>query len=61
MLAETYLPEKFEVGRVRAEYRNAAVLGDVLYPMVYKQNGCVTVALNDVSAKPYAVIQFIAK
>ncbi len=59
LVAEEHLPENFKVERVRAEYRKAAVLGDVLYPVVYIDEHCITVALNDEANKPYAVIQFI--
>lgn len=59
MVAEEYLPEDFTVERVRAEYRNAAVLGDVLYPVVYTEENRITVSLNNAEGKPYAVIQFV--
>ena len=59
MVAEAYLPEDFKVERVRAEYRKPAVLGDVLYPFIYKEENRITVALNDETGKPYAVIQFV--
>lgn len=58
MLAEEYLPDDFKVKRVRAEYRKAAVLGDVLYPIIYKKEQCVTIILADDKKVPYAVIQF---
>lgn len=61
MVAEEYLPEDFKVERVRAEYRNAAVQGDVLYPVIYTQEKCITVVLNDEAGKPYAVIQFVKR
>ena len=61
MVAEAYLPEHFKVERVRAEYRNAAVLGDVLCPVVYTEENRITVSLNDEHDKPYAVIQFIGQ
>lgn len=57
-VAEGYLPEDFKVGRIRAEYRKAAVLGDVLYPLVYKNEEQITVVLADETKKPYAIIQF---
>lgn len=59
MVAEAYLPEDFKVERVRAEYRNAAVLDDVLHPVVYTEEQRITVALNDELGKAYAVIQFL--
>jgi len=61
MVAEAYLPEDFKVERVRAEYRNAAVQGDILYPMVYTEESRITVTLNDEQGKPYAVIQFVGQ
>lgn len=60
MLAEGYLPKGFRVERIRAEYKKAAVLGDMLYPIIYMQDDRMTVVLADVAKKPYAVIQFIA-
>ena len=59
MVAESYLPEGFTVGRIRAEYRKAAVLGDILHPIIYKEENVVTVELADEAGKPYAVVQFI--
>ena len=59
MVAEEFLPKDFKVERVRAEYRKAAVLGDVLYPVVYTKEECITVALNEETGKPFAVIQFV--
>lgn len=59
LVAEEYLPEDFVVGRVRAEYRKAAVLGDVLYPIVYTEQDVITIVLADEAKKPYAVVQFL--
>ena len=59
LVAEEHLPENFKVERIRAEYRNAAVLGDILYPVVYTEEERITVALNDEAGKPYAVVQFV--
>jgi len=59
MVAEEYLPKDFKVERVRAEYRKAAVLGDVLYPVIYTGENDITVVLNEKTGKPYAVIQFV--
>lgn len=61
MVAEAYLPEGFEATRIRAEYRKAAVLGDVLYPVIYTQENAITVVLSDEAQKPYATIQFLGK
>lgn len=61
MVAEAYLPEGFETERIRAEYRKAAVLGDVLYPVIYTQEDAITIVLADEANKPYAVIQFVGR
>ena len=61
LVAEEYLPEDFKVERVRAEYRNAAVPGDILYPVIYTEESRITVSLNDGQGKPYAVIQFVGQ
>ena len=61
LVAEEFLPEGYPVESVRAEYRKAAVEGDVLYPFVFSQEGQVTVTLADENEKPYATIQFKRK
>lgn len=59
LVAEEYLPEDFRVGRLRVEYKRAAVLGDVLYPSVTADEDRVTVVLADKAGKIYAIVQFI--
>ena len=59
--AEEFLPEGFEVRGLRAEYKKAAVLGDVLYPLVTVEADSVTVVLADEGDKPYAVVELLAK
>ena len=59
MLAEEFLPQDFLLRRIRVEYRKAAVLGDVLFPVIYKQEDGITVMLTDGEKKPYAIVQFI--
>lgn len=58
LVAEEFLPEGFEVGRLRAEYKKAAVLGDVLYPSVAVEKDGVTVVLGNENEQPYAVVWF---
>ncbi|MGN0142971.1 MAG: acyl-[acyl-carrier-protein] thioesterase [Roseburia sp.] len=60
-IAEEFLPENFEVSGLRAEYKKAAILGDVLYPVVRTEETCVTVTLADAQEKPYAIVQFQGK
>lgn len=61
MVAETFLPESFEVHEIRVEYKTAAVLGDVLYPRVTIGDNEVTVVLADQEGKPYATVLFLSK
>ncbi len=56
-MAQEYLPMGFEIGRMRAEYRKAAVYGDVIYPLAARTDGKVTVNLADKEGKPYAIIE----
>lgn len=59
-LAESCLPEGFQLRGMRAEYRRAALLGDLLYPQLVcsaESDRCY-VSLNDVTGQPFAVIEF---
>ncbi|MDO5538972.1 MAG: thioesterase [Eubacteriales bacterium] len=58
LMAEEYLPEYFEVKRVRAEYRKSAVLHDIIVPVAAVTDSKCTVALCDTDHKPYAIIEF---
>lgn len=58
LIAEEFLPKNFRIRELRVEYRKAAMLGDVLYPLVERQEEKVTVALADEEKNPYAVIEF---
>lgn len=60
LAAQEYLPEGFRTGRLRAEYKKPAVLGDVLYPMVLAEERQVTVLLSDGKGNHYAAVQFLA-
>lgn len=57
-MAADYLPEGFVVGQMRAEYKKQALLGDIFYPGVKKEEGKVVVSLSDESKEPYAVVEF---
>lgn len=59
MMAEEYLPEGFKVGELRAEYKKAAVLSDMIYPRVREMPNSVQVSLDNGKREPYAVIEFI--
>ena len=57
-MAEEFLPENFEVGELRVEYKKAAVLGDVLTPVYCVNENQVTVTLTDEAGKTCAIVQF---
>jgi hypothetical protein len=43
---------------MRAEYKNSAMLGDIILPMIFENENLFTVVLADVGQKPYAIIEF---
>lgn len=57
-MAREFLPEGFQVYQLRAEYKKAAVLHDVIVPMVHTADEVCTTALCGKDGKPYAVIEF---
>ncbi|MBQ8527119.1 MAG: acyl-[Lachnospiraceae bacterium] len=58
-IACDYLPEDFTVCRMRASYHKSAVLGDLLYPVVYGgKEHCIGVALCDADGNAYANVEF---
>ena len=61
MIAQEFLPEGFELGEVRVEYRKAAVLNDTLYPKVTEEADRITVNLTDEEGKTYAIILFLKR
>ena len=60
-MAQEYLPQGFKIGKMRAEYRKAAVYGDMICPFVVQEPGKVTVNLADKEGKPYAVVELEEK
>ena len=58
LLAHEFLPEGFAIGQMRAEYKKAAHLHDVIVPWVHEEEERYTVALCDEGEKPYAVVTF---
>lgn len=55
-MAQEYTPADFEIGKLRVEYRKAAVYKDMIFPFVAKEQGILTVKLADEAGKPYAII-----
>lgn len=60
-IAREFLPHKFEIGELRAEYKNAAVLGDVMVPVIGPMPGGYVVSLQDGQGKIYANIWLAEK
>ena len=60
LVAKESVPEDFAIGGVRAEYRRAAMLGDVLYPVVAVAEEKITVVLTDGGDQIYAIVEFAA-
>ena len=52
------VPAEFEVGYLRVEYKRSAVLGDVMIPMVFREQDRVVVALQDREGSVFAVVEF---
>ena len=57
-MALELLPKDQQISRLRAEYKKAAKLGDVIYPQVADTEGRTTVLLCDAEENPYAVLEF---
>ena len=57
-IAQEYIESGFKADKIRVEYKKAATLGDVMYPIIYKEENAITVELSDEAGKPYAVVQF---
>ncbi|MDK2809186.1 MAG: hypothetical protein PWP24_1923 [Clostridiales bacterium] len=60
-MAAAYLPAHFIVGRMRAEYRSSAVLGDEIIPYTDNQPNVCTIALCNRDHAIYAIIEFTRK
>jgi len=57
-MAIEYIPADFQIRQLRAEYKNQAVLGSRIMPLVSCKEGIYTVILADEEKQPYAVIEF---
>lgn len=45
------------IERMRVDYRKAAVLGDIFYPVLYEQDNVKQVTLSDGAGNPYVVVE----
>ncbi len=60
-MAEEFLPEDFNVSVLRVEYRQQAVLGNMIYPQISCQESCCCIVLSDEAGKPYTIMEFCSK
>jgi len=60
-IAGDYLPEGFDIGQIRAEYKKQAHLHDILVPYVVTETDKVTVSLRDEDGAVYMNAEFAAK
>ena len=56
-MAQEYLPLGFAVKRMRAEYRKAAVYGDIICPMVIREGARITVNLANEEGMPFEIVE----
>lgn len=60
-MAQEYVPDEWCIGSMRAEYKKAALLHDLIIPVVKQEKECCAVALCDEQQKPYAIVTFYRK
>lgn len=57
LMAQEYVPEGFQIGRMRAEYKKSAVYGDQIFPYVNLQKEKAVILLADEEKKPYVIVE----
>lgn len=60
-IAQNYLPEGFEIGQIRVEYKAQAKLGDKMVPRTVRLDKGLGISLEDEEGSPYALIEFLKK
>lgn len=50
---------KFQVKQMRAQYKKAALLGDVITPYLYKEADRYVISINNEEKEPFAVLEFL--
>ncbi len=58
LIASEYLPDDFVIRQMRAEYKKAALLDDVMIPVLYEKDGVYVVSLCAEDGHPFAVVEF---
>ena len=59
-MACEYLPEDFDIKRVRVEYKKPAKLSELIYPQILQKEDKIFVQMNSLEAC-YAVIEFTGR
>lgn len=57
-ITSSFLPTGFVVKQLRAEYKNQAYLGDVMYPYCYREENKFTVVLCNEQKQPYVIVEY---
>lgn len=57
-MAMEMLPGDIEVQKLRVEYKRSAVLGDMIYPKIAREDDRAVIELCDDEGRPYAVVEF---
>ena len=57
-MALELLPEEPLIRQLRVDYKKSAVLGDMIYPKLSKEEGRTVAELCDQAGKPYAAVEF---
>ena len=60
-MAQRYLPDYFKIWQMRAEYKQQALLSDIIIPQVSIKDHICTIALVNIDKKPYCIIEFMSK
>ena len=58
LVAMEFVPSEFETGYLRVEYKRSAVQGDIMIPVVYREQDRIVVALQDQDGAVFAVVEF---
>ena len=56
-MAMDYLPEGRKVRQLRAEYKQQAHLGDLIYPAFSQNENRIQILLNDAASAPYCAVE----
>ena len=58
-MAYAAIQEEIQIKQMRAEYRKSAMEGDLIQPLVYKEQNRYVVTLNNEKNKAFAVVEFL--